>query len=70
MAGHVRELILSQAGSGALSLNDLMMGEEGAKMFYELVPMNHRMLRHVEIKYSTSNIQGQQPLAIRVLTGV
>ena len=51
MANRVRELILEQAGTGSLCLNDLMMSDDGAKMFYELVPVNHRMLRHVEIKY-------------------
>jgi hypothetical protein len=51
MANRVRELILEQAGTGSLCLNDLMMSDDGAKKFYELVPVNHRMLRHVEIKY-------------------
>lgn len=59
IAGRVRDLVLEQAGTGALLLNDLLMGEEGAKMFYELVPVNHRVLRHLEIKYLIVGMQGQ-----------
>jgi hypothetical protein len=48
----LKELIVEQQGSNALVLNDLMMADEGAKIFSELVPLHHRTLRLVELKYN------------------
>lgn len=51
LGNRLKEMLLEQKGSPSLILNDFLMGDEGAKIFYELVPIHHQSsLRHLEIK--------------------
>lgn len=46
----LKDLIMSQVGVPTLVLNDLLMGDDGAQIFYELVPIHHQGLKQLEIK--------------------
>lgn len=52
----IQKLIVDQAGSERLILNDLILGRDGAEILAQLVPEYHTSLMHLEIK--GNNIDG------------
>lgn len=52
----IQKLIVDQAGSERLILNDLILGRDGAEILAQLLPEYHTTLMHLEIK--GNNIDG------------
>lgn len=46
----IQKIIVDQAGSERLILNDLIIGRDGAEALSQLIPQYHKNLLHIEIK--------------------
>jgi hypothetical protein len=47
---NIQKLIVDQAGTERLILNDLILGRDGAETISQLIPQYHNNLLHLEIK--------------------
>jgi hypothetical protein len=54
----IQKLIVDQAGSERLILNDLIIGKDGAEALSQLIPQYHINLIHLEIKGNNIDSEG------------
>ena len=54
----IQKVIVDQAGSERLVLNDLILGREGAETLAQLIPEYHSNLMHLEIKGNNIDSEG------------
>lgn len=54
----IQKLIVDQAGSERLILNDLILGRDGAEALSQLIPQYHTGLLHLEIKGNNIDSEG------------
>ncbi len=54
----IQKLIVEQAGSERLVLNDLIIGRDGAEALAQLIPQYHPNLLHLEIKGNNIDSEG------------
>jgi hypothetical protein len=55
---NIQKLIIDQAGTERLILNDLILGRDGAEVLAQLVPQYHANLLHLEIKGNNIDSDG------------
>jgi Ran GTPase-activating protein (RanGAP) involved in mRNA processing and transport len=63
----IQKLIIDQAGSERLVLNDLIIGREGAEALAQLIPQYHGNLLHLEIKGNNIDSEGFEAVCMALM---
>jgi Ran GTPase-activating protein (RanGAP) involved in mRNA processing and transport len=63
----IQKLIVDQAGSERLVLNDLIIGREGAEALAQLIPQYHPNLLHLEIKGNNIDSEGFEMVCMALM---